>query len=101
MPASVERLADGLLVVHHEPEMATVVRRLAAALLQREELVAQVDEGHVLAFPAQLEVEEAGVKRQRCLDIAHFKRHVIETDGARFFGFRHQTLTDRVLRDVR
>ena len=39
-----ERGADGLLVVDDESDVTAVVGRLAAALLQREELVAQVDE---------------------------------------------------------
>ncbi len=85
-----QRSADGVLVVDHEPEMATIVRRLVASLLEREELVAQIDERHLLAFPAKPELEYPRVERQRFLYVAHLERNVIETDGARFFGFRHE-----------
>ena len=56
--------------------MAAVVRRLFAALLKGDELVAQLDEGHGLASAAQLEIEEASVERQRLVDVAHFQRHM-------------------------
>src|SRR5215468_6181747 len=39
-----QRLADRFLVVDHQPEMTAVVGRLRAALLQRDELVAEIDE---------------------------------------------------------
>src|SRR6266508_6140002 len=79
-----QRTADGVLVVDHEPEMTAVVGGLAAALLQREELIAQIDEGRGLAPAAQLEVEQAAVERQRRVDIADLERDMVETDGARF-----------------
>jgi hypothetical protein len=43
-------LAHRLLVIDHQPEMAPVIRWLSAALLQREELIAKIDEGRVLAL---------------------------------------------------
>src|SRR6476646_8981693 len=51
-------LANGLLVVDDEPKVATVVRGLSASLLQRQKLVAEVDEGHVLAFPAKIDRDD-------------------------------------------
>src|SRR5215211_5724950 len=49
-----ERAAHGVLVVDHETKMTTVVRWLRAALLQGQELVAQIDERRGLALAAQL-----------------------------------------------
>jgi hypothetical protein len=39
--------------------MAAVVGGLSTALLERKELVAQIDEGRCLALAAKLEVEQA------------------------------------------
>ena len=75
-----------------EAEVATVVRGLAAAFSEREELVAQVDERHVLALPAQLEIEQPAVERQRFLDVADLEGDVVETDGAGFWGVGHAVL---------
>jgi len=75
------RPADRVLVVDHQAEVAAVVRGLLSSPLEGQELVAQVDEGHVLAFPAQLEREQPPVERQRFVDVADFERDVIETDG--------------------
>src|SRR5262249_12927832 len=87
-----ERAAHRLLVVDHEAEMAAVVGRLLAALLQRDELIAQIDEGRGLALAAQLELEQPAIEGQRLLDIAHLERNMIEPDGARFPCFRHGSL---------
>jgi hypothetical protein len=38
--------------------MAPVIRRLPAALLQREELISEIDESRVFALAAQLELEQ-------------------------------------------
>jgi hypothetical protein len=75
--------------------VATIVGRLAPSPLQRQELVSQIDKGHLLALTAKLEVEYPRVERQRFLDVAHFKRNMIETDGTRFLGYRHGTLPYR------
>ena len=40
-----QRAADGVLVIDHESKMTVVVGGLGAALLEREELIAQIDEG--------------------------------------------------------
>ena len=58
--------ANGLLVVDHQAEVAAIVGRLALSLLKREELVAQVDEGHVLVLSAELEIEDACIEGE-CL----------------------------------
>ena len=40
-----QRAADRLLVIDHESKMTAVIGGLGAALLEREELITQVDEG--------------------------------------------------------
>src|SRR6266540_1135598 len=87
-----ERAAHGVFVVDHEAEMTAVVGRLGAALLQRKELVAQIDERRGLALAAQLELEQAAVEGQRLLDIADLERDMVETQGARFSCLRHGSL---------
>jgi hypothetical protein len=69
-----------------------VIGRLPAAFLKSQELVAEIDEGSILAPAAQLEIEQPAVKFQRLVDVADFDRHVIETDSARFLGFGHGSL---------
>src|SRR5262249_6146673 len=87
-----ERAANRVLVVDHEAEMAAVVGRLLTALLQRQELVAQIDEGRGLALAAQLEIEQAAGEGERLLDIADLESDMVETDGARLPCFRHGSL---------
>src|SRR2546423_1348469 len=59
-----QRLAHGLLVVDHESEMAAVVGGLGTALLEREKLVAEIDEGRSAALAAKLEIEQPRVESQ-------------------------------------
>ena len=72
--------------------MTAVVSRLFASRLQRDELVAKIDEGHRLALAAQFEVEDAAVECQRFLNVPDFQRYVVEADGARLWGADHSTL---------
>src|SRR5262245_60085379 len=83
-PGSGQLLADRLLVIDHETEMAAVVGGLLTPLLQREELIAKIDERCCLALAAQLEFEQAAVERQSRIDVADLESDVIETDGTRF-----------------
>jgi hypothetical protein len=53
--------------------MTAVVGGLGAALLEREELIAQIYKGRGLAPAAKLEVEQATVERQRLIDITDLK----------------------------
>ena len=92
--------AGRVLVVHNKTKVAPTVRRLAASLLKREELVTKVDEGHVLAFTAKLEFKNSFVERQSYLDVAHFKGNVVETPRARSSGFGHEILTGRAVRGL-
>ena len=46
-----QRVADGAHVIGHGSKMTTVVGGLGAAPLEREELIAQIDEGRGLALP--------------------------------------------------
>src|SRR5215475_6571945 len=81
--------AECLLVVHHKPEMTSVIGGLPASPLQGDELIPQIDERGILALTAQLEVEEASVERERFLDITDFERDVVYADGARLLVLRH------------
>src|SRR5262249_53054577 len=51
-------VADGFFVVDDETEVPAVVRPLPAALGERDELVAEVDERHAADATAQLDVAE-------------------------------------------
>ena len=62
--------------------MAVVVRRLAPALGERDELVAQVDERHTPRSSAQLEVEEATVERECLLEVSHLESDVVHAQQA-------------------
>ena len=57
-----------------------LVRWLPAALAQRQELVAEVDERHPRRPAAQLELEESAVEGQRLLDVADLERDVVDAD---------------------
>src|SRR5262245_66302323 len=87
-----QRAADRILVIDHESEMPAVVGSLLAALLQRDELVAEIDERHGLATAAKLEVEQAAIERQRLIDIPDLESDMIETDRARFLCLSHSCL---------
>ena len=60
--------------------MARGVRRPGAAGLQRQELVADVDERLVRTAAAQLELEEAAVELERLVDVADLERDVVDPD---------------------
>lgn len=81
--------------------MPAVIRRLGTSRLQRDELIAKIDEGHCLALAAQLKVEDTAIERQRFLDIADFQRYVIEADGAWLCGMNHLTLLLQPVESVR
>jgi hypothetical protein len=77
-------VVDGVLVIDYESKMTAVVGGLGAALLECEELIAQIDEGRGLAPAAKLEVEQATVERQRLIDITDLESDIVEADRARF-----------------
>src|ERR1700730_9248348 len=52
-------LASGLFVIDYKSKMTSIVGGLGTALLQRNELVSQVDERHGIAFAAKLKIEQA------------------------------------------
>ena len=78
-----QRFADCILVVDNKPKMATLVSRLSPALLQCEELVAQIDEGRSAALAPKLEFEQSTVESQSLFDVTDFERYVVETNRAR------------------
>ena len=80
--------------------MAGGVSGLGSALLKGEELIAEVYKGGILATAAQLEVEQPAIECERRIDVADFKRDVVEADGARFPVFRHGA-SDRPAHDAR
>src|SRR5439155_20229282 len=80
------RPAHRLLVVDHQAKVPAIVGRLLAALLQGQELVAEIDESHAVALAAKLEIENTAIERQRFLDIADLQGDVVETDGAGLAG---------------
>ena len=92
-----ERRANGFLVVDDEAEVSAVVGALCPPFLEREELVAEVDEGSGVAPAAQGEVEQATVERQRLVNVTDLEGNVIEADGRAFLASGMATLqpTDR------
>ena len=76
-----KRLPDRILVIHDEAEMTAVVRWLLATLLQRDELVAEIDERIRIAPAPELEFEKPAVERECLVDVADFERDVIESHG--------------------
>src|ERR1044072_5892677 len=79
-----QRLADCVLVVDHEAKVAAVVSGLGTTFLQREKLVAQIDEGRGVALAPKLELEQSTVESQSLFDIADLESDMIETNGACF-----------------
>ena len=82
-------------VVDDQPEVPLVVGRLPAALHQRDELVAHVDEGGARDAAAQLEREDAPVERQRGLEVADLEGHVVDSDQPRPSLHAAQATPDR------
>src|SRR5438034_3572409 len=82
--------AGRFLVVDHQSKVTPLVDRLRATLLERKELVSEVDESHGFAFASKFEIEQAGVKIQSRFDVTDFESDMIEPDDARFFRFRHR-----------
>jgi hypothetical protein len=72
-----ERPPSGFLIVNNETEMTTVIRWLFASLLQGYELIAEIDEGHILAFAAKLEFEETPIKGQCFFDVSNFQSYMV------------------------
>jgi len=62
--------------------VTSVVGRLRTSLLQRDELIAEIDERHRLVLFPQLEIEQAAVENQRRFDVADLERDVIDSDVA-------------------
>ena len=79
--------------------MAIVIDRLRAAFLQRDELIAQVDEGRGRVPAAKLEVKQPAIEGERLVDIADFERDVIEPNGARFLGGMHKVSDEEIASD--
>src|ERR1700686_4704167 len=86
------RLADCVLVIDHKSKMAAVISGLRPALLEREELVAQIDEGRGAALAPKLKIKQSTVEAQSLFDVTDLEGYMIETNGARFSCSRHRAL---------
>src|SRR5882724_1213241 len=87
-----QRLADGVLVVDHKPKMAAVISGLDAALLQREKLIAKIDEGRGAALAPKFEIEQSAVESQSLFNVTDLESDMIETNGARLSCLGHRAL---------
>src|SRR5262245_64925444 len=67
-------LPHRFLVIDHQPEMPSIIGGLPPTLLQREELVAKIDERRFLALAAQPELEQSPIECQRLFDVADLDR---------------------------
>src|SRR5262245_35689389 len=74
--------AHARTVVDHQAKMPAAVPVRLLGLAQRQELVAHIDESLALAAAAQREAEDAAVEGKCLLDVADFKRNVIDADKA-------------------
>ena len=97
MPASASEFAHGLLVVDDEAHVTVVIGRLTTAFLQREELVAEVDEGRRFGPAPKIEIEQTAVEGQRLVDVSDLESDVIEADHPGF-PCRHESLLRADLR---
>ena len=67
------------VIVDDEADVPSTVRRLRPACLERDELVAEVDEGHVPAPPAKLQLAKDPLEELECLvDRAHLDCDVVD-----------------------
>ena len=78
-----ERLTQRRAVVDHQAEVPVLVLRLGPARGQGDELIAHVDERHARAAPAQRELEQPPVERERLVDVADLERDVVDADQTR------------------
>ena len=68
------------LVVDGNAEMTSLVRPLAPAGREVDELVAKVDKGSRIAPGRNLEIQEPRIEVQRRLDVADFDCNMVDTD---------------------
>src|ERR671925_2114814 len=74
-----ERPSNRLPVIDDKTEMALVIRTLRLAETQLDELIAEIDEGVVIALAAQGKVEYRAIKLERSVQIADFQDDVIDS----------------------
>ena len=77
-------LADGLFVIDDESKMTALVGWLCTALLERNELVAEIDEGCGIALASKLEGNNASVESQSSFDVTDLQSDMVETYGTCF-----------------
>src|ERR1700676_2388083 len=86
-----QRFASGLFVIDYKPKMTSIVGGLCTALLERNELVSQIDERHRIAFASKFKIEQPTVEGQSRFDVTDLESDIIETDDTRFCCFRHRS----------
>ena len=75
--------------------MAPVVGRLRAALGERDELVAHLEERHPGDAAAQLELEDRAVELERRVEVADLERDVVDAEQPGALA-AHARLTTRI-----
>src|SRR5262245_61033520 len=77
-----QRLPHRLLVVDDEPKVAVRVRRSGAAAHERQELIAEVDEGGAGGAAAEAELEQAAVELEGAVEVLDLEGDVVDADRA-------------------
>src|SRR6202042_3575549 len=98
LAALLERLAQRLLVLDHEPDMAAAVGggvAVGRALAQGQELVAEVDPGHRGVTAAEREGEVQPVPLERLVEIIDLEGDMIDADRAYPHEVHHKGLGGR------
>jgi hypothetical protein len=63
--------------------MTSIVGGLCTALLERNELVSQIDERHRIAFASKFKIEQLTVESQSRFDVTDFESDMIEIHSPR------------------
>ena len=94
-PLGGERAPRALLVVDDEPEVPVLA---GAGREQRDELIAQVEEGATVRALHAPELEQPAVERDRAVHIVDLERNVVDAHRARAVSIRSHGTTVGVAR---
>src|ERR1700680_4102941 len=72
--------SDLLFIVHHEAKVALLLWMLSVRFEESNKLIPHFDEGHLLAAPAQRELEHPAIKSKCFLDVPDLQGHVVDAD---------------------
>src|SRR5437762_9091306 len=92
--------AGRFLVIDHKSKVTPIVGGLRAALLERNKLVSQIDEGHRVSFASKFEFDKSSVESKSRFDVTDLESDMIEPDDARFFPFRHRASIPSQVRSI-